>query len=106
MADEDIEDLRDQKGRLKRGLIALAVGIACAVLAYGALYALARPDSYSDAYYQGAQTTSAGAGGPWKFVFYFTGVAFMGGGALTLGLLQFLAKRRWQRERFPQAKLR
>jgi multisubunit Na+/H+ antiporter MnhB subunit len=98
------DDVMDQKGRLKRGIIALAVGIACAVGAYGVLYGMARPDSYSDTYYAGAATTNAGSGGPWKFVWYFTGVAFVGGASITLAILQTIAKRRWQRERFPEAR--
>lgn len=94
----------DEKGRVKRLVIALAVGIACAVGAYGLLYGLARPDSYSDAYYRGVATTSAGAGGPWKFVGYFTGLAFIVPFSLTLAILGKLEKKRWREQRFPAAK--
>ncbi|MEO8552416.1 MAG: hypothetical protein ABI678_20705 [Kofleriaceae bacterium] len=98
------DDVMDQKGRMKRGVIALAVGIACAVGAYGVLYGMARPDSYSDAYYAGAGATNAGAGGPWKFVWYFTGLAFIVPATLTYGILTNLAKKRWRKEQFPEAR--
>lgn len=104
----ETDDVMDEKGRLKRLVIALAVGIGCAVGAYGLLYGLARPDSYSDAYYQGAATTSAGSGGAWKFVWYFTGLAFIVPFILTQGILGNLEKKRWRkqydRERFPEAR--
>lgn len=104
----ETNDVMDEKGRLKRLVIALAVGIACAVGAYGVLYGIARPDSYSAAHYQGLQTTGDGAGGPWKFVWYFTGLAFIVPFTLTLGILTNLEKKRWrkqyERERLPEAR--
>ena len=100
---EDPLDAMDEKGRLKRGIIALAVGIFCAVSAYGALYAMARPDSYEALHH-----ASEGAGGAWKFVWYFTGLAFIVPFILTHGILANLAKKRWlkewERSQIPEAK--
>ena len=95
MADFDPHDAMDEKGRLKRLAIALAVGIGCAVAAYGALYAMANPDA--------ALTTGAD-----KFVWYFTALAFAVPFIITQGVLNNLEKKRWlkqlERSRIPEAK--
>lgn len=97
MADFDPNDAMDEKGRLKRMVIALAVGIFCATGAYGALYAMAQPDSPNTV------TT-----GPEKFVWYFTGLAFIVPFILTHGILSNLEKKRWrkqwEREQMPEAR--
>ena len=103
MAEFDPLDAMDEKGRLKRLLIALAVGIGCAVAAYGALYGLAAPDSDAARFHE-----VQGAGGAWKFVWYFTALAFAVPFIITQGVLANLEKKRWlkrlEQSRIPEAK--
>jgi hypothetical protein len=103
MAEFDPLDAIDEKGRLKRLLIALAVGIGCAVAAYGALYALAQPDSSAAINHE-----VEGAGGASKFVWYFTALAFAVPFIIAQGVLNNLEKKRWlkqlERSRIPEAK--
>ncbi|CAN5157724.1 hypothetical protein BH11MYX1_BH11MYX1_02000 [soil metagenome] len=98
------DDVMDRSGRAKRLVIGGAIGIACAVVAHGLLFALARPDTMSAAHLKGLATTSAGEGGPWKFVWYFTGLAFIVPASIVVMTLAARAKKRALRERFPEAK--
>jgi|GEM_PF-2285452 len=105
MAEFDPNDAMDEKGRLKRLVIALGVGIGCAVAAYGVLYSLAQPDSLAV-----RQSAEVGGHGAWKFVFSFTALAFAIPFVITLGVLTNLEKKRWmkrlEQSRIPEAKLR
>jgi hypothetical protein len=89
----DVEDLMDRGPRLKRAVICLVIGLACAVPVHVALYDLAQPDT--------AATTGAD-----KFVWYFTGLAFVVPLVVAWTLLTRRARAQWLRERIPEAKVR
>ncbi len=94
----------DRSGRVKRLLIGALVGAVCAAVAYGLLVALAKPDTYSNSL---VSTNGGGftrAGTAWKFVGYFTAVAFIVPASIVAFVLETRAKKRWRESRFPQAK--
>src|SRR5277367_4372627 len=91
-------DLMDRRGRMRRLVIALIVGITVGTLAFGALYALARPDPNAE-----MPITTYG-GGAWRFVGFFTVGAGAAAFSATLAIANLLAKRRYERERVPPAR--
>jgi hypothetical protein len=94
-------DVMDRAGRLRRLVVALIVGITVGSLAFGALYALARPDEVAAAHHFPAPSYTSG---PWKFVGYFTFGAGFGAFIATLAVLNHFARRRSERERVPTAR--
>ena len=98
MDDLPVPDVLDRRGRARRLVIALIVGITVGTLAFGALYALARPDPIP------GEPFTPHNGGAWRFVGYFTVGAGAGAFSLTLALANYLAKRRNERERVPPAR--
>src|SRR5258706_4117736 len=92
-------DLMDQTGRLRRLAIAFTVGVVVAAIAYGITHAMAADDIDANHYVTSRNAT--------RFVFYMT--AFFGGGAFiaTLATVNYLAKRKWQRDRdVPKAQIK
>jgi len=94
-------DVMDRRGRMRRLVIALIVGVTVGALAFSALYALARPDEVSAAHHV---PMTGYTSGPWRFVGYFTVGAGAAAFSLTLAIANLLARRRWQRERVPPAR--
>jgi hypothetical protein len=102
---DDVPDLRDSSGRLKRIILALTVGVIVGAAVYGALYAFARPDDAAAAHAEGISvyrhTRTA-----FQFVFYFTGAAFFVAFLATLKIANSMADKKYMRELTPEAKLR
>ena len=96
-ANETTIDVRDQRGRLQRFGLALAIGAAAALVAGAIAYWLSSPDQLSE--YR--QLTRA-----WRFVFYMAGLA--GAGAFTAAqlLLSRIARNRAEANRIPRARTR
>jgi MFS family permease len=91
MAELPAPDIMDRSGRLRRLAIGLVAGsIACAIV-YAFTSGLAKPEQH--------------ARGAYRFVWYFSGAAFVGVGSLVTGILSRRAKLQWQRDRdVPTAK--
>jgi len=98
MTDEP-DDLRDQGGRMRRLMAALAVGVALAAVAYALVWGLAKPDEVA-----ATQAFYDGKSGAYRFVYYITGLAFAAGLSITLVILNKRAAKRWRDRRIPQAK--
>lgn len=94
MADIPPPDVLDHRGRFNRFLIAVVVGALCAAAAYALTYAVAGKD-----YEHGER----GAG---RFIFYLTGLAFVGGYVATSAVLRWREKRAWKKDNFPSARVR
>ena len=92
-----VVDLLDQRGRLRRFVLAVMLGTVGALGAGTVAYWLSTPDQLSPV---GGQMTRA-----WRFVFYLGGL----GGALTFAVTQALlsrrARRRWDAARVPAARI-
>lgn len=94
-------DVRDNAGRLRRGLFSVGVGIACAVAVYGFMYKLVRPDTVTSA----SVTRYSGQAGAWNFVTYITVLGFAIPAMITWGLLQNRARKKELEQLLPQAKV-
>ena len=55
---DDVPDLRDSSGRMKRIILALTVAVIVGAAVYGALYAFARPDDAAAAHAEGISVVS------------------------------------------------
>lgn len=89
-------DLMDEGGRLRRLVLALLVGAACAAAAYALctwLTAGAHDNPYS------------WKGGPTRFIWYMTGFFGAAGFILTLGIAEKLAKKRWMAQLVARARV-
>ena len=93
-------DVLDSSGRIRRLVLALVLGMFAAGTVYGLTWGLARPDEIAGGYDGGSSSRA------YQFVYYFTALA--GGACFTIALViqNRLAKRKWQRELLPNAKLR
>lgn len=91
---DDPTDLMDRDGRTQRLVLALAVGVVLAGLAYLLCTELAEP----------AEASRGSRNGAFRFVFYMTGFAFATGLGVTLAVLNRLAAKRWRERRIPPAK--
>ncbi|MFT3698762.1 MAG: hypothetical protein QM831_36785 [Kofleriaceae bacterium] len=80
----DPHDVMDTGGRFRRGLLALGIGIGCAIVVYGFMYKLVRPESVTSA----SVTRYSGQAGAWNFVWYITGLAFIVPAVIVYGVLQ------------------
>jgi len=89
----DVEDVMDRGPRLKRGVLCLMIGLACAVTVYGLLDELARPET-------------AVTDGPYRFIGYFTGLAFVVPIVAAWTILSSRARKQWRRKRLPEARVR
>ena len=102
---DDVPDLRDSSGRMKRLILALTVAVIVGAGVYGALYAFARPDDAAAAHAEGISvyrhTRTA-----FQFVFYFTGAAVFVAFLATLKIANHMADKKYMRELTPEAKLR
>ncbi|MEO8841975.1 MAG: hypothetical protein ABI591_30105 [Kofleriaceae bacterium] len=102
---DDVPDLKDSSGRLKRIVLALTVAVIVGAGVYGVLYAVARPDDVAAAREEGISmvrhTRTA-----FQFVFYFSGGAFIVAFLATLKIANHLADKKYARELTPEAKLR
>jgi hypothetical protein len=102
---DDVPDLTDSSGRLKRLVLALTVAVIVGAAVYGALYAFARPDDAAAAHAEGISTYRH-ARTAFQFVFYFSGAAFIVAFLATLRIANHLADKNYGRELTPEAKLR
>jgi len=93
MTDFPPPDLRDHAGRLRRLAVATAVGLVAGYFACITSVDVTHP---------GDQVTD----GAFRFVAFVTGLSFMAGFALTIGVLNWRARRRDDQARVPRAKLR
>ena len=89
-------DIRDQGGRARRLVLATIAGAAAASSAYGILWALATPD---------AQTNPTASVGAYKFVWYFTALAFGAVFLIVLAVATKRAKKKWMDEQVARAKV-
>jgi MFS family permease len=92
-------DLMDRGGRMRRLVLALIVGGACATIAHTIMVALIPSEELERPVEYVAHNMSAAG-----FVVYFTAIAGIGAFIVTFAALNALAKRKWQRERVPAAK--
>ena len=89
---------------MRRLVLALLVGAACAAIAYVVAYRLAGAD-YESGSYSGPMGRG-GSGGAGKFIFFTTALFGAVGFVLTLGIQNNLAKKKWLRDRdLPRAKI-
>ena len=102
---DDVPDLRDSSGRLKRIILALTVAVIVGAAVYGALYAFARPDDAAAAREEGISTYRH-ARTAFQFVFYFSGGAFIVAFLATLKIANNMADKKYGRELTPEARLR
>jgi hypothetical protein len=89
MQDLPPPDLRDQSGRLRRLFLALLVGAVLASVAYGLLWSVTDPSEY----------------GAYRFVYAFTALAFGGGFAIVLAILDRRAKHKAMAELVARAQV-
>lgn len=98
----EVEDVLDRGPRLKRGVVCLTLGLACALSVYGLMYDLVRPDTVTSV----SVTANAGHAGAYKLIWYVTVLAFVVPVGVAWALLANRARKQWYRERFPEAKVR
>lgn len=95
--DEDaLDNLMDQRGRMRRLVAAISVGLVLGAIAWVICDRLTAPDPQA---FTNPRDVSR-----WRFNFYMTGFAFAGGLGVTLAILNARAKRRWRANRIPNAK--
>jgi hypothetical protein len=102
---DDVPDLKDSSGRVKRIILALTVAVIVGAAVYGALYAFARPDDAATAHAEGISVYRH-ARTAFQFVFYFSGAAFFIAFVVTLKIANSAADKKYARELTPEAKLR
>jgi hypothetical protein len=95
----DPTDLMDTAGRLRRIVVAVAVGVAVGVVAYLIADRLVAPETETAAVHVTSRQMSGGA-----FVLWIAGIALAGGFAITLSVLEIIAKRRWRDAQVPRAR--
>ena len=96
MAELPAPDIMDRTGRLRRLAIGLVAGSIAFAIVYSLTNGLAKPEQSTNYYH---------ARGAYRFVWYFSGAAFVGVGSLVTWILGHHAKRKWQRDRdVPAAK--
>lgn len=99
MTEEPIPDLLDHGGRLRRIGVSAAVATLIAVVAASITYGLARSDIERGTFWGGHSTASA-----WRFVFFFTALAWV---LAFVAVHWFLVRRDKKRNPFvPQAVVR
>jgi hypothetical protein len=90
-----VPDLKDSSGRLQRGIISLAVGIACAVATYFIATAVIQPDSEAHAAHVASRQMSGGS-----FVLWISGLAFCIAIWLAHGIQGNIARKKWAAKPF------
>lgn len=93
-------DLLDQAGRLRRIAVALAVGIAVAVITYFIATALIEPEHQPHSTYVNRNMDAS------TFVYWVSGVAGACGLMIAGVIGAALARRKAERERIPKATVR
>lgn len=95
---DPVPDLKDSTGRARRIVLALGVGVLCAIAAYLVTTWLARAELDRPRF-----GYARGAG---RFVYYMTSLAFVGGLGITLAIANARAKAAWRKRRdLPVAKV-
>src|SRR6185295_11886169 len=94
-------ELLDSSGRMKRIIIALAIGAAAAAAAYFIADSLAKPDELPGGLYGGGQRVRG-----YQFVYYVTGLAGAVCFMIALAVQNHFAKKRWQADQVPRARVR
>jgi hypothetical protein len=88
-----VPDLKDSSGRMTRIVIAVAVGVACSVAAYFITGAIVASRETAAAAHVSARQMSGG-----QFVLWVTFATFPIAVALALGILNNIAKKKWERQ--------
>lgn len=91
----------DTTGRMRRLVIALLLGGAAAALAFFICDSLAKPDDIDR-----GQHSMQHISGAYKFVYYVTALAGAIVFSIAIAVQNHLAKKKWQSERVPTAKVR
>lgn len=100
MSDLPPPDVIDARGRMRRLVLAFVIASVVGAIAYVVADGLAKPDAMPGGFDGGSQSRAFG------FVFYVTGFAFAGSFALALVIQNHFAKRKWQHEQIPKAKIK
>jgi hypothetical protein len=95
-------DVLDRRGRMNRLVMSLGFGVGCALATYALVYWLAGRD-YEQRSAYGSTYHAQNAG---RFIFYFTGLAFIVGCLVMRALLERRAKRLERDAAIPKAKTR
>ena len=92
-------DLKDSRGRMRRLVISLLLGVGAASIVYGLAYSLAKPDENVAAH------STYHVSRAWQFVFYFAGLAFIAVFLVAMAVQKKLADKKYVESLSPQARV-